>query len=663
MRAILLGFLLLPALYAQTEAEATFWRTLNDGRDSGLMLFRYLRGKAGEALERRAERVRNTRDWDAYRREFREKLLTSLGGPFPAKAPLNASVVATLQRDGYRIEKVIFESHPKFFVTANLYLPATGNGPFPAILFPLGHETGAKAHGAWQMVLANLARRGFVLLAWDPVGQGERVQLYDEDFKASKLVQSTTEHTIQGLQALLVGDAMARYTIWDGIRALDYLLSRPEVDKTRVGITGNSGGGTHTSYIGSLEDRIHVAAPSCYITSWGHLLDTIGPQDAEQVFPGWLAAGYDHPDFIYAFSPKPFLMLSAIRDFFSIEGARSTYAEASRVYDSLGVAAKFGKFEADDGHGYTQPRREAAYRWFTKWLKGAEDMTPESPVQLLSETEANCTPTGQLATSLKGHTVHSLNLARWRELRKPGSLDDVKRLTGFQARLDGVKARSYGTLAVAPGIVAEKYLLEPEKGIVLPALLYRGEGAAKKEAVILAHGRGKVAVRAEALALAKSGKVVLAVDLRGMGETSNGHRERSGDWSRYLGDYESAQIAFLLNKPLVGMRAEDVSAAVTFLAGRADVDAAKIRVHAFEGAAVPALHAMAMDTRIVALTVERMVQSYESIIRGRIHRGQTENIVVGALRHYDLPDLINWSSPRKVTGVEPLNPLGQPVTP
>ncbi|MBL8213911.1 MAG: alpha/beta hydrolase, partial [Bryobacterales bacterium] len=375
------------------------------------------------------------------------------------------------------------------------------------------------------------------------------------------------------------------------------------------------------------------------------------------------AAGYDHPDFIYAFSPKPFLMLSAIRDFFSIEGARATYSEASRVYDSLGVAAKFGKFEADDGHGYTQPRREAAYRWFTKWLKGAEDITPESPVRLLSETEANCTPTGQIATSLKGHTVHSLNLARWKELRKPGSLEDVKRLTGFQARLDGVKARSYGTLAVAPGIVAEKYLIEPEKGIVLPALLYRGEGGSKKDAVILAHGRGKVAVRAEALALAKAGKVVLAVDLRGMGETSNGHRERSGDWSRYLGDYESAQIAFLLNKPLVGMRAEDVSAAVTFLAGRADVDAAKIRVHAFEMAAVPALHAMAMDTRIAALTVERMVQSYESIIRGRIHRGQTENIVVGALRHYDLPDLINWSSPRKVTVVDPLNPLGQLVTP
>jgi dienelactone hydrolase len=172
-----------------------------------------------------------------------------------------------------------------------------------------------------------------------------------------------------------------------------------------------------------------------------------------------------------------------------------------------------------------------------------------------------------------------------------------------------------------------------------------------------------VAVRAQAAEMAKAGKIVLAVDLRGMGETSNGHRERSGDWSRMLGDYESAQIAFLLNKPLVGMRAEDVSAAVTFLGARSDVDAGKISVHAFEGAAVAALHAMAMDTRIAGLTVERMVQSYESIIRGRIHRGQTEQVVVGALRHYDLPDLINWSSPRKVKVVDPLNALGQPVTP
>ena len=141
--------------------------------------------------------------------------------------------------------------------------------------------------------------------------------------------RSTTEHTILGIQCLLAGDSLARYTIWDGMRALDYLLSRPEVDASRIAVTGNSGGGTHTAYLAALDDRIHVAAPSCYLTSWRALLETIGPQDAEQDLLPWIGNGLDHADFIYAFSPKPYLVLSAIRDFFSISGARATYKEAS----------------------------------------------------------------------------------------------------------------------------------------------------------------------------------------------------------------------------------------------------------------------------------------------------------------------------------------------
>lgn len=153
--------------------------------------------------------------------------MTSLGGPFADRTALNATVTGTIERNGYRVEKVIFESQPKFFVTANLYVPTRGAGPFPAILFPLGHESGAKAHEAWQRVLANLAMRGFVLLAWDPIGQGERIQMWDEDFLTSKLVASTTEHTMQGIQTLLVGDALAEYDLrWDARTRLPALPPR-----------------------------------------------------------------------------------------------------------------------------------------------------------------------------------------------------------------------------------------------------------------------------------------------------------------------------------------------------------------------------------------------------------------------------------------------------
>lgn len=655
---VILAFLLLSAaLHAQTAEEMNFYKSLNDGRQIAEMLPNYLHAQAGALLDKRKQRIQAVTDWTAYKKNFREALTKSLGGPFPPRTPLNASVTGVIERNGYRVEKVVFESQPKFFVTANLYVPTKGRAPYPAILFPLGHETGAKAHEAWQIVITNLALRGFVVLAWDPIGQGERVQMWDEDFQTSKLVQSTTEHTMQGIQTLLVGDALARYTIWDGMRALDYLLSRKEVDSTRVGITGNSGGGTHTSYIASLDDRLHAAAPSCYLTNWKKLLATIGPQDAEQCFPGWLAAGYDHPDFVYAFAPKPFLMLTAIRDFFPIGGARETFAEGQRVYDSMNAAGKFGKVEADDGHGYTKPRREAAYRFFTQNLKGNEDASPEQEIALLSDRELNCTPTGQIATSLRGQGVHDLNLARWKELRQSGTLDDVRQLTGFILRDTPPRWQSFGATTLPGGIQMNKLTYETEPGILVPALLFTPAGAQKKPAVILVHGRGKSATAELARTRARAGEIVLAIDVRGMGETVSS-RSKSGDWQRYFGDYDSTMTAILLNKPLVAMRAEDISAGVSLLLARSDV--ASVRLHGLDNAAIPALYAAALDSRIASATLDGLLVSYESAIRRRVHRRVFEHIVVGALRSYDLPDLIRFASPRKITIASKVDALGNP---
>src|SRR5690606_37980445 len=343
-------------------------------------------------------------------------MIAAIGG-LPEKTPLNARKVGEIKREGYKIEKIIFESQPRFYVTANLYLPTVGEGPYPAILYPLGHELGGKSNPTWQQMLGSLALKGYVALAWDPVGQGERIQMYDSDFRDSKVFRSTTEHTLMGIQCLLIGDNLARYTIWDGIRALDYLISRPEVDPERIGCSGNSGGGTHTAYLSALDDRIAVAAPSCYLTSWERLLATIGPQDAEQVLLPWLHSGLDHADFVHAFAPKPYLILSAIRDFFSIAGARQTYSEARSVYERLGMPERVAMVTADDGHGFTQPRRLAAYQWFDRWLKGElSESDTEPEVQLATEDELYCTDSGQVASSLGGETVYTLNLKRARNL-------------------------------------------------------------------------------------------------------------------------------------------------------------------------------------------------------------------------------------------------------
>ncbi|PYV33483.1 MAG: metalloendopeptidase, partial [Acidobacteria bacterium] len=414
--AVMLASALSGPLRAQTPEGLDFLADLPDFERIREMLPNYLNRIAISLLEQRKRTVSQiSAAAEVARRKayIRERMLSALGG-LPERTPLNPRVVGVLDRDGYRVEKVIFESQPQFYVTGNLYVPKSGQPPYPAVLFPLGHERGGKPNPDWQHVLVSLARRGFVAFTWDTLGQGERAQFYDTDLETSKLGETgyTTEHTMIGAQCLLAGDNIARYTIWDGIRALDYLLSRREVDATRVACTGNSGGGTHTAYLSALDDRIGVAAPSCFITSWQRLLESIGPQDAEQCLPPFLKDGLDHADFIYAFAPKPYIILSAIRDFFSISGARETYAETGHLYTLLAAPQKLGMFEADNTHGYSLPRRLAAYNWLSRWLKGSEDLAPEQEVKVEDEEVLRCTPSGQVATSLGGETVFSLNTKR-----------------------------------------------------------------------------------------------------------------------------------------------------------------------------------------------------------------------------------------------------------
>ncbi len=666
IRLLFLATLAFP-MAAQPPSELNFAGGIGDFRDLRNMLPNYVHRDAIRLLDERrraVERITSRKDVMARRTYLREQMTAALGG-FPERTPLNARTVAVLDRGDYKIEKVIFESQPKFFVTANLYLPKTGRPPYPAVLYPLGHEEGAKAHGTWQQMLGSLAMKGYVALAWDPIGQGERVQLYDADLEESKAVRSTTEHTIIGIQCLLTGQNLARYTIWDGMRALDYLLSRPEVDAQRVACTGNSGGGTHTAYLSALDDRIQVAAPSCYLTSWRRLLETIGPQDAEQNIPPWLAAGLDHPDFIYAFGGKPYIVLSAIRDFFSIAGARETYQEARRIYGVLDASEKLAMTEADDGHGYTKPRRMAAYRWFAKWLKGAEDNDPEPEVRIATEDELYCTPTGQVATSLGGETVHSMNLRRAEQLKRSrptGNLRAaVERRIAWRGSQSPLNVRAFGDIR-RPGYRIEKIVFESEPGIVIPSLLFLPEGgAAKKPAIVWANGRGKAADGApggDVESLVEGGAIVLAIDARGFGESQSAMLNKGNDWPRFFGDFDSAMTALLTGRTLVAMRALDITRAVDLLAARPEVDARRISAVGKGIAAVPLLHAAFLDSRMARTGLEGMIVSYQSVVASRMHRGVFENVVRGVLESYDLSDLAAALGPRSPLIVDAIDAMG-----
>ena len=651
---------------AQQSDDLNFASGLEQFHNIRRMLPSYLNNIGFRMLgerRRRVEHLATIEDVNKRRSYVREQMLKDLGG-FPDRTPLNARVVGVLERPGYRIEKVIFESQPHFYVTANLYLPKTGHPPYPAILYPLGHERGGKTNPTWQQMLGSLATKGFVALAWDPVGQGERLQIFDEDLRESKVGDSTTEHTIVGTQCMLVGDHLARYTIWDGMRALDYLLSRKEVDPAHIGLTGNSGGGTHTAYIAALDDRIQVAAPSCYITSWHLMLDTIGPQDAEQTFPLWLQEGLDYPDYLYAFAPKPYLLLSAIRDFFPIAGARETFAEAEKVYSAIGEREKVGMFEADDGHGYNKSRRLAAYDWFGRWLKGARDTDPEPQIEMATPEELRCTATGQVSTSLGGESVFTLNQKRLAQLKASGltRLSDlpgkVREVIRYEPPSGPLQVTSYGAINRS-GYRIEKLIYESEPGIFIPSLLYVPDaGASKKAAVLMVTGDGKAASASEAEQFAASGTVVLSIDVRGAGETRVDTDVNSREFDRYFGDFNDTMTALLVGKTMAGMRALDISRGADVLTSRKDVDPNQVYGYGKDEGALPLLYAAVLEVKIRRVMLDGMLISYESVVNSRVSRRILEGIAPGMLKYYDLQDLVAALAPRDVWIVNGTDPMG-----
>ena len=302
---------------------------------------------------------------------IRRVVIASLGGLPSADTPLNARVTGALPGDGFRIEKIIFESRPRHYVTANLYLPTNRPaGRTAAVLFLSGHHDTAKVVSEYQNVCQTLARAGLIVLSQDPVGQGERLSYVEPETKANPVGIGTRDHDYAGIQARLVGDTMARYMLQDAMRGIDYLISRPEVDAAKIGVTGNSGGGTQTSLVMLADPRVAAAAPATFIMNRETYQRTGQPQDAEQIWPGFTGAGFDHEDILLAMAPKPVCVLAVTSDFFPIEGTRRTVTRSRRIWELSGRGAALELVEDDSTHAYTPKLARAAARFFAQHLLG-----------------------------------------------------------------------------------------------------------------------------------------------------------------------------------------------------------------------------------------------------------------------------------------------------
>jgi dienelactone hydrolase len=633
------------------------------------MLLTYLRVEAQKHFDARRAAVaalKTPEDIQRRQRELKARFIEALGG-FPAKTPLNARVVGREQGDGYRLERVIYESRPQHYVTAVLYLPE-GQPPFPGVLMPMGHSEEGKAADYAQRGCILLAKNGIAALCYDPIGQGERKQLLTPDGKPA-IAGSTNEHTLTGIGALLIGQSTATYRIWDGIRSLDYLAGVPEIDPKRLGCTGVSGGGTLTSYLMALDDRIVAAAPSCYVTSLERLFVTIGPQDAEQNITGQVAFGMEHADYLTLRAPRPTLICAASRDFFDIQGTWSTFREAKLIYGVLGHAERVDLVEYDTTHGYPRPQRESIVRWMRRWLLKQDDAPTEPNFAIRRPAELQCTRAGQVLSDLKGKSVFDLNaetadeLARQRRASnqsKDDLLKEVRRLIGLRPLPKLPGPREVGEVK-REGYVVRKLVFETEPGIKVPALLFEpGEAATSQALIIYVHGAGKAAEAGPGGAiekLVKAGQRVLAVDLRGFGETAPG--TATGNRPNYFGvDFKEAYLGIHLNRPLIGQRVYDLLAVIDSLGRYGRAQGAPIQVIGVESAGPIVLHAAALDPRIQLTTLQRSLVSWAALLRAPISYNQLTNVVPGALKVYDLPDLAPLIAPRSVTverAVDPAN--------
>ncbi|WP_037200220.1 alpha/beta hydrolase family protein [Rhodopirellula baltica] len=642
-----------------------------DWNDPGLMLVQHLNGLTRECLAAREDEVsslKTAEDWKTRQTKVRQTLDQILG-PWPDRTPLNPQVTGTLQKDGYRVEKIVFESMPDFYVTGALFIPDGLEEPRPAILKVIGHSAQAFRRDLYQNVILNLVHKGFVVFAIDPLGQGERLQYFDPQTGKSTVGSSTKEHSHAGVQCFLMGRSIARYFTWDGIRAIDYLLTRPEVDPNRIGVTGLSGGGTQSSYIGAVDQRVRAVAPTGYITSISRLLGSIGPQDAEQVFYHGPLLGIDHADLLEVRAPKPTLQVTTTRDFFSIQGARETAAEVRHAFRILGHPERFDQVEDDFGHGFTKQNNESTYEFFQTFLE-----LPGNPVEqtypFLTEAELTVTQTGQVSTALESENVFSIHrreaqpmLERLIESRRemgqhlPQALSEAARLSGYR-KPDASMAPVFRGQYQREGYRVQKWGVPGEGETIIPTLVFAPDEPGARPAVIYVHSDGKTtdaAAGGKIEELVRRGYVVAAPDLLGYGETAYKFRQGHASVQPFFN-------ALMSGRSVAGINAGDVVRVVEFLQDRDDVKPDQIGAIAIGDVGPALLHAAAFEQQIQWLVLVDSLLDYQSIVDHELYDVNANSLVAGALTAYDLPDLLASITPRRVAVKQPRTHLRTAAT-
>jgi hypothetical protein len=491
-----------------------------------------------EARRRKWGAIRDEGELLKLQQELRAGLLEMIGGLPEEKTELHPEITGKIQRDGYSIEKVIFQSLPGVYVTALVYSPDDHSQKHPAVLVPAGHATNGKIH--YQGLSQRLVKRGYVVIAWDPVGQGERSQFWDAKAGRSRYNLVCAEHAVLGNLAYLAGANLARWEVWDGMRAVDYLLTRPDVDAERISITGTSGGGAQTALIAALDPRIKAAVPSCYISSlpmrMANRIFADPDSDPEQDLYGMVSGGVDHVGLLMLMYPRPMMVASAVLDFFPIEGARKTFREAQGFYEKFGHGDRIAMVEGYHKHEYSAENQEAALDFLDRFNKMPMRSGLARPNELL-DRELLCTASGQVMVDKKdARSLLDVIREHYEGRKATAELNFVGvyrsgesgRVAGWSvAEFQGASAGDSQILwenrgmTNLGGVLVDKFVLHYRRDLEMPLLFIHQDSKEKREILLWFSETGKATAAdwGEVQKRLREGYDIVTFDFRGMGET------------------------------------------------------------------------------------------------------------------------------------------------
>jgi dienelactone hydrolase len=340
----------------------------------------YFRNEARLLSDRCLTDVQTLEDWKQRRPQLRQQLFEMLSlDPLPPKTDLKATVAGTLDQPEFKVEKVHFQSMPGLYVTADLYLPKNLKEPAPAIVYGCGHSSvktngisyGNKVdyqrHGIW------FARHGYVCLMLDTVQLGEIEGVHHGTYREGMWWWNSRGYTPAGAEA------------WNCIRALDYLETRREVDKTRFGVTGRSGGGAYSWWLAALDERIQAACPVAGITDLqNHVIDGTIEGHCDCMFCV-NTYRWDYPEVAALIAPRPLLICNSDKDsIFPLDGVVRLHNKVRRIYDLYGASDQLGLLITEGPHKDTQDLQVPVFRWFNRFLKKEQPLIEDAAVPLFT---------------------------------------------------------------------------------------------------------------------------------------------------------------------------------------------------------------------------------------------------------------------------------------